>query len=62
MRSPTIASTSSVWPLPWTPAMRDDLARADVERHVLDGDVVAIVADDEVLQAEDDVARASPGP
>ena len=36
---------------------RDDLPRANVERHVLDGDVVAIVADHDVVQAEDDIAR-----
>ena len=40
----------------------DDLPRADVERHALDGDVVAIVADHDVIEAQDDVARGRPVP
>ena len=30
-RRPVIASTSSVWPLPWTPGDADDLAGSDLE-------------------------------
>ena len=34
--SPRIASVSSVWPLPWTPAIDDDLAAGTSKRDVVD--------------------------
>ena len=55
-RRPTIASTSSVWPLPWTPAMSDDLAGPHVEVDAVDGHLQPLVADPHVAEAEDDLA------
>ena len=53
---PTIASTSSVWPLPWTPAMAT-ISPARTSRSTPLTAMSAVVADVDVLQAEDDLAR-----
>ena len=51
-RRPTIASTSSVWPLPWTPASATISPARTSRLDALDGHVVAVVADVEVLDRE----------
>ena len=45
LRSPMIASTSSSWPLPATPAMPEDLAGPDLEVDAADDLVAAVVGD-----------------
>ena len=51
-----MASTSSVWPLPWTPAIATISPAWTVEVQAVDGRVAAVVADDEVVQLEDRLA------
>ena len=50
-RRPVITSASSVWPLPATAAMPDDLARADVERHAAKGRQPAVALGRDVVAA-----------
>ena len=52
---PDTASASSRWPLPATPATTDDLARADRQRDVPDGEAAAIGSHAEVVDSERDV-------
>ncbi len=52
LRRPMIASTSSSWPLPATPAMPEDLARPDLEVDRADGRVAAVVGDLETRHAK----------
>ncbi len=57
LRSPAIASMSSLWPLPSTPAMPDDLARAHVEGDAAHGLEPALVAHLQVLDLEQRLTR-----
>ena len=56
VRRPVIASTSSVWPLPWTPAMATISPARTSRSTPVDRHLQPVVADLEVPDAEDDLA------
>ena len=58
-RSPSTISSVVVLPAPFGPRMAEDLARLDGERHVLDGDEVAVALPEAV--GHDRGARAAAG-
>ena len=61
-RRPVIASTSSLWPFPSTPAMPDDLAGAHVERGAAHGLEPAVSWTTQVADLEQRLARAGAAP
>ena len=60
-RRPVIASISSAWPLPSTPAMPTISPAAHLQRQAAHGLEAAVVVDDEVLHDQARLRRASPG-